>query len=99
MRRPTTDGQARRDALRGVSVWIQLRDRLAQSRRAGVPFDLAYDRAVEQMVWSHDTTWRLTEKAITVEHRSIWEAAYNREPLPELDAFTRVRVPLSGLSD
>lgn len=63
---------------------------LAASRRAGVSFEHAWRTGLEKVRWPHDTTHRHEWRRLLPEQRALWEAAYNREPLPKLDSFARL---------
>lgn len=76
----------------------QLADHLLPPQlRAGVPFDAAWDRAMELIVWPRSTReakdWR-TQLAAT---REAWRAAYeNWEPEPSEAAYAAI---LDGAAD
>ena len=53
---------------------------LAASRRAAVPFDVAWKKALRRVAWPHDTEHRRAWHRVLVETRDAWRAAYEREP-------------------
>jgi hypothetical protein len=54
----------------------QLRTRLELDQSAGLPFDVAWDRAWKRVTWPHDTTRRRHWKRALASTRNSWERAY-----------------------
>lgn len=54
-----------------------MRQHLALSQNAGVPFDLAWRVSFKRIVWPHDTEHRRGFKRALTETMPEWEAAYS----------------------
>lgn len=57
----------------------QMREELARLRRRGLPFDLAWKRALERVKWPEEKTARDEWKVELARSKRIWRAAYQRE--------------------
>jgi hypothetical protein len=61
---------------------VQMRETLARLRSNGLPFELAWMKAMRAMRWPHPTVDRREWRALLAEHKDEWQAAYERQPSP-----------------
>lgn len=73
---------------------VQLRLLLTGFRKHGVPFDRAWARGFDRIVWPHDTEARVEWKDILSASRDEWSLAYERLPAPAVRIWRETGDPV-----
>ena len=61
---------------------VQMREQLARRRRAGVPFDMAWEAAYARIRWPHENPTRRQHKEALLGAKEEWRAAYEQRETP-----------------
>jgi hypothetical protein len=76
-----------------------VRMQLAVDRRAGVPFEEAWEYATRGAKYDHDTTHRREQKQALEDTKWAWELAWRREEIPGGPALAALADALALFED